>query len=403
MSFFRCVSESVLRVRFGWGVASMGLALVSCASEGDGNAGTSGSSTLPSSNDTAPSPTAPNSVPNAAPSPTGAPTVPALGSSPEQGPGAPTTPDPTATAPNPTVGPAPTQPAPTSSTPEPTPPGPNGTGGGSGGLPGPSEGGGGAASGSGGMGPAGAGGEEPAPNPAGSLGCTGSEILCQDFEAVADGAIPNGSPWYPLDDSCQYQTASFTMGVTSERANGGSRSLKVTNKHFAQCRLSANFGAHDEFWVRMYAYWDGVDVTDRETLEIDLTPGRRTSDDPAVRFGYRSKAPCEAYAGPQVTIIGIGAGEVTGCGSRPQIQREWYCFEAHVRQSDVLAVTTYINGEAMTYQSIGKDPTPDIATTVPVSEKVDHVRLGLFSTGEAQGDVYIDDLAIDAARIGCAN
>lgn len=236
----------------------------------------------------------------------------------------------------------------------------------------------------------------------GSLGCTGSELLCEDFEDVADGMVPTGGPWKPLDASCEFQTSSFTMGVTSSLANGGSKSLKVTNKHFAQCRLSGQFGASDDFWVRAYSYWEAaLDISNRETLDIDLTPGFRTADDPAVRFGYRSKAPCEQYAGPQVTIIGLTGGEATGCGSREMPKGRWFCFEAHVQQASTLVVSTYIDGEAISYQSTGKPLTDSVSTESPITQKLDHIRLGIFSTGEAQGSIYLDDVAVATTRIGC--
>jgi hypothetical protein len=236
-----------------------------------------------------------------------------------------------------------------------------------------------------------------------SVGCSGSELLCEDFEDVADGMVPTGGPWKPLDASCEFQMSSFSMGVTSELAHGGGKSLKVTNKHFAQCRLSGQFAATDDFWIRAYSYWEtGLDITNRETLDIDLTPGFRTADDPAVRFGYRSKAPCEEYAGPQVTIIGLAGGEATGCGSREMPKGEWFCFEAHVQQASTLVVKTYLDGEAISYQSTGKPMTDTIATETAISQKIDHIRLGIFSTGEAQGSVYLDDIAVAATRIGCA-
>lgn len=253
-------------------------------------------------------------------------------------------------------------------------------------------------------GSAGSGGSSGSGGSTSSAGCSGTELLCEDFEDVADGMVPAGGPWKPLDASCEFQMSSFSMGVTSELARGGSKSLKVTNKHFAQCRLSGQFAATDDFWIRAYSYWEtGLDITNRETLDIDLTPGFKTADDPAVRFGYRSKAPCEEYAGPQVTIIGLAGGEVTGCGSREMPKGEWFCFEAHVQQASNLVVKTYLDGEAISYQSTGKPMTDTIATEGAISQKIDHIRLGIFSTGEAQGSVYLDDVAVAATRIGCAS
>jgi hypothetical protein len=272
-----------------------------------------------------------------------------------------------------------------------------GTGGASGGLGGVN-GGGGAAVGGGSAGtPAGG-------KSGGGVGCSGSELLCEDFEDVAEGEVPTAMPWHALDSSCEFQASQFSMGVTGTLANGGSKSLKITNKHFAQCRLSAQFDPVDDFWVRAYSYWEtDLDISNRETLDIDLTPGFRTADDPAVRFGYRSKAPCEEYAGPQVTIIGLAGGEATGCGSREMPKGKWFCFEAHVQQSGVLTVSTFIDGDAISYQSTGKPMTTSVSTEGAVSQKIDHIRLGIFSTGEAKGSIYVDDVAVSATRIGCGN
>jgi len=250
--------------------------------------------------------------------------------------------------------------------------------------------------------PAGGSAGGPAGGKSGGVGCSGTELLCEDFEDTADGEVPSAAPWHALDASCEFQASQFTMGVTGMLANGGSKSLKITNKHFAQCRLSAAFDPVDDFWVRAYSYWEtGLDITNRETLDIDLTPGFRTADDPAVRFGYRSKAPCEEYAGPQVTIIGLAGGEATGCGSREMPKGKWFCFEAHVQQSGVLTVSTFIDGEAISYQSTGKPMTTSVSTEGAVSQKIDHIRLGIFSTGEAQGSIYLDDVAVSATRPGC--
>jgi hypothetical protein len=242
------------------------------------------------------------------------------------------------------------------------------------------------------------------PQPSGGVACTGSELLCEDFEEVPDGEVP-GTPFLPLDSSCEFQASQFSMGVSTEQVNpvsGSTRALKITNKHYAQCRLSGAFDPVDDFWVRAFAYWGPeLDISNRETIAIDLTPGYRTADDPAVRFGYRSKAPCEDYAGPQVTIIGVTGGEFTGCGARPMPQGQWFCFEAHVNQASVLDVRTYIDGEAITYQSVGKPLTESVATDSPITEKLDHIRLGIFSTGEAQGNIYLDDVAVATTRLGC--
>lgn len=230
---------------------------------------------------------------------------------------------------------------------------------------------------------------------------TTSVLLHEDFEAVDEGSLP-GAPFHPLDDSCQYSADQFHMEVSAERAHTGSKSLKITNKRYASCRLSGQFDAAPDFWIRSYMFWDpDMDTTDRETIAMDLTPGHVSYDDPAVRFGYRSKQPCTQLAGPQVTIIGIGGGEVSGCGARALPRGQWYCFEAHVTQESNIDVRTYINSEALTYQSVGKPQTESITSLGAPSQPLDHIRLGLFSTGEANGYVFVDDVVVATERIGC--
>lgn len=240
--------------------------------------------------------------------------------------------------------------------------------------------------------------------------CTGEEIFCEDFESTADGAVP-GSPWI-RDSSCQYQEGSgsgqFSLGASSQKVHQGERSLKLTNTSWAQCRLSAPFGQEEEFWVRSFVYWDTENEAswdDRELLELDLTTGEKIQDDStAIRFGYRSKAPCTEQAGPQVTMINIGGGEQTGCSTTQQYPKgEWYCFEAHVQQKDKTIVRTFINGTALSYSSQGKETTTSIETPNNSEVKVDHIRLGLFGTTQTQGVVYIDDVAITKERVGCGN
>ena len=84
-------------------------------------------------------------------------------------------------------------------------------------------------------------------------------------------------------------------------------------------------------------------------------------------------------------------------------QGEWFCFEAHVQQMSNLIVSTYINGEAISYQSTGKPVSATIQTESAITEKVNHIRLGIFSTGEAQGSIYLDDVAVATTRLGCSN
>ncbi len=274
-----------------------------------------------------------------------------------------------------------------------------GTGGngGSGGVPG-----GGGTDGSGGLGTGGTldgtGG-----TPSGGATCQDADVFCEDFEATPVGDAPS-TGWSVRDVSCG--TMNFSMGVSEDRPRGAStRALKITNHSYAQCRTSRSFSTLDEFWVTAHIYWEpDVSFDDKEILAIDLHPDSGAGkDDPAVRFGNRSKDPCIANPGPQITMIGLGGGEATGCNDAIPIPKgQWYCFEAHVVQPDYATVKTYINGSELMYQSTGKPLESSVVSHAPLTEKVNNVRLGMFthnSTG--MGDVYVDDLSVSTTRLGC--
>jgi len=253
---------------------------------------------------------------------------------------------------------------------------------------------------------AGSGGSSSGGNSGNGTGCSEADLLCEDFEDISEGDVPTGAGWSTRDSSCNMMN--FSMGVTGDMPRGDSKkALKVTNHSYAQCRLSSSFESVDEFYVRAFILWDtDVDFANKETLAIDLLPDSgKGKDDPAVRFGNRSKDPCNGAPGPQITIIGLGGGEATGCNNMPPLPKgKWYCLEAHVQQSDKLIVSSKIDGKDLTYTSTGKPVVSQIESERTPSEKLNNIRLGFFthnSTGK--GDVYIDDVAVSTKPIGCGD
>jgi hypothetical protein len=238
------------------------------------------------------------------------------------------------------------------------------------------------------------------------IGCEDADLFCADFEDIADGMIPSGGTWVARDASCGGQ--GFKMAVAGDNPRGTStKALKVTDHSYATCRLAAKFPDSDDYWVRAFIYWDeSVSFTNKEILAIDLhTESGLGKDDPALRFGDRSKEPCTGTPGPQITMIGLGNGEVTGCdNATPTPKGAWHCFEAHVRQSGNLTVNTYVNGTAIKYQSVGKPLVETLDLGGPPVQKVNYVRLGFFThDSSGKGNVYIDDVGISTTRLGCGN
>lgn len=233
-----------------------------------------------------------------------------------------------------------------------------------------------------------------------------SKILLQeDFEDDSADQVP-ATPWSTKESTCAQFSGQFSTKVSLEKPHRGAKSLRIQNHHFAQCRHTATFGTPEEFWLRAYIFYGSeFDFANKELLTIDLVPESGVGkDDPAVRFGIRTKEPCTANGGPQVTIIGLAGGEATGCEKQTPIQNAWHCFEAHVTQraGEAISVETFINGTQNRFSSVGKPETDAIATAGAVSEKVSRVRLGLFAhNSQATGVAFVDDLMVATERVGC--
>jgi hypothetical protein len=235
-------------------------------------------------------------------------------------------------------------------------------------------------------------------------GCETADLLCETFEDFDAGTVPATGPWKGIASECQ--GGPFELGVSTDMAAEGTKSLKSTNSAWAQCRLAAEFGPVDDFWVTAHLYYDpAMDLTQKEVLMLELAPGDQlTSDGAAVRFGSRTKEPCTGSPGPQITLFNVGGGEQTGCsGDVPLPKGEWFCFEAHVDQSGPTDVKTYINGTGLTYLASGVTTPMESITSGGGGSvvKMDHVRVGLFSNATASGDAYIDALSVSTMRLGC--
>lgn len=101
--------------------------------------------------------------------------------------------------------------------------------------------------------------------------CDGADLFCDDFEAARAGGLPMGAQWLGFDDSA-CASGNFDLGVSADNAYSGNQSLKITNASWAQCRIAANFGDADDFWVRANLYWDtDVDFTNKGVLALCST------------------------------------------------------------------------------------------------------------------------------------
>jgi hypothetical protein len=150
---------------------------------------------------------------------------------------------------------------------------------------------------------------------------------------------------------------------------------------FAMLKETKTFPALAEsFWGRAYVYinmgtsvghtgfFDAYDATDHRVLEI----GQNDATWAIVEYS--------------------GAGEQPEGNSSMIPLKKWVCFEWHFDRSTSPLMTAYIDGQvAAQYQE-----------THPIDAFASH-GLGIDNHGPIpeDDDVYLDDIAIDANRIGC--
>jgi hypothetical protein len=203
-------------------------------------------------------------------------------------------------------------------------------------------------------------------------------LFCEDFEGGKD---IDPVKWkvdvgYDPGNMLAVDSAQVAHGSLAAHAH-----LVDTTGGFATLRESATFPAlADELWGRAYFYTTVADgaghtgfisafVGDARVLEIGQSNGnwQLTYYEPGKEFpaGYNTKIP----------------------------QSKWVCLEWHFTRSGPKLIEVYTDGAlAVDYDASGHKP--DALTAVSLG--IDN-----HSPNPPGNDVYLDDIAIDAARIGC--
>lgn len=218
-------------------------------------------------------------------------------------------------------------------------------------------------------------------------------LLCETFEDVADGEIPDG-----------WQSRGSEVGVSSEQAFGGQRSLRIGATPAGQRRIvrDANVlgSAH---WGRIY-------------YKVELPVPDDFAHSTLVAFS--GTAP---VAGPSefrvIDTIKIGQdtpdvggkhnwvynvqpndGEEFTCGNffEWEFDGEWHCVEYHV-DAGAQTYRFFYEGEELVIDQGDSCGTPDLP------DQFDELRVGWNNYQDAPPGftAYIDNIAFDDQRIGC--
>ena len=203
-------------------------------------------------------------------------------------------------------------------------------------------------------------------------------LFCEDFEGGKD---IDPVKWkvdvgYDPGNMLALQSTQVAHGTSAAHAH-----LVDTTGGFATLRESTTFPQlADELWGRAYFYTTVADgaghtgfisafVADARVLEIGQSNGnwQLTYYEPGKEYpaGYNTKIP----------------------------QSKWVCLEWHFKRSGPKLIEVYTDGAlAVDYDASGHQP----AALTAVSLGIDN-----HSANPPGNDVYLDDIAVDAARIGC--
>lgn len=231
--------------------------------------------------------------------------------------------------------------------------------------------------------------------PPSNNGDCGDYLLCETFEDVADGEVPEG--W-------QRRGGAQLVGVTSEQAFGGERSLKIGATPAGQRRIVRDASVlGSSHWGRLY-YKVALPVPDNlahstlvalsgtapaagpsEFRVIDtIKIGKETPDIGGKHNWAYNVQPDD---GSESTCETLFEWEFDG---------EWHCVEYHVDASTQTYQIFYEGEELDLVQGGGCG-----STDLP--DQFDELRVGWNNYQDAPPGftAYIDNIAFDDERIGC--
>jgi hypothetical protein len=223
------------------------------------------------------------------------------------------------------------------------------------------------------------------PPPAANTGCPG-QFLCDDFEGVAAGAFITSATWQVIDGYAE-DTQSANVLVSTDQAHSGQQSLRVLgtgSRNGIVATLPQN-----RYFMRA---WLRVDATPLGPVFIGL--GTDQNSETRLRIQGQGLA----------TINTVGPGDAVRPGAAtsgncpecvPMPVNTWFCAEFSIDQA-TQAATLWIDGKEAASIVNGQGGWP-------VQPAQPNLYLGSMGLQGGQAGVYIDDVAVGTARIGCTN
>jgi hypothetical protein len=233
--------------------------------------------------------------------------------------------------------------------------------------------------------------------------CAGAAyIVCEDFESTADGATPTGDWSLPTTN---YGTG--TIAVASDFAARGSRALKVTipstggtsaEKYLQRRNITALANGH---FGRIFFRIQGPTTTAFVHWDLILGAGPYMGSNRRIRWGVTGTA-VGTTNNNWAWIYNIEQGD-TGVEARtvhPTLNT-WMCVEWQWDAANQ-RVRFYFNDTEATALHVDTTLPNGTALQIPTFSTMSF-GLAKYQTTNADLVFWIDEIALDTQRIGCAN
>lgn len=231
----------------------------------------------------------------------------------------------------------------------------------------------------------------------------GSALLCDNFDDDTVGMAP-GQPW-------KSDSNGGAVAVSSDRAFSGDKSVHVSNApgQYARAYFSVDGapafpGAGAELYGRMMMW---VDKSPADGVHWTFIQGEGPSDDNSYRIFYRYGG---QHAGKLMANFET-EGVASDCWNHSQTvmpTQKWTCLEWRFNTATDEMEFWLDGAELQDLHVVGQGQASSGCVsqswnnTWPAPKQFDTLRLGLEKyQQDGQLDLWIDDVAVGASRVGC--
>jgi hypothetical protein len=245
--------------------------------------------------------------------------------------------------------------------------------------------------------------DAPADLAAGDARACATLALCDDFEGAAAGGPPDPSRWIV---GAPDVTGTGTLAIDDAQHHSGARSVKVVGEggysnhiFFTNSAVIAALGP--VVWARFYVRLSDA-LGDGHVTFLAMKDAESGADGTHLRMGGQSKILMWNRESDDATLPALSPAGIAL--SEPLPTNQWLCIELMV-DGGAGALQTWVDGVALAGLQVDATPTPDVdeqwLRDAAWRPALTDFALGWESYGGQAMTLWFDDVALDAARIGC--